>query len=401
MRSDWRLSLWTQAYSAHVSSRQIVQSTVLIAGLLLAACGGGGSDSSTADSTATTTGETTVPATVTTEAATTSPSTAPPTTLPATIDLSTLPGLLAVEAKSCAPEPYVYPEIIGNDIVCTLKPDGTEVTVVSQPGENPIGLALTRDGNHLWYGTPYSSKFGYVIDLTTGEHRERARYETYRSGISPDGQLLLFIDPLTYVLSIAHSDGSTFPDGSTSLPVGNDTHVSNWGGPSWAPDSVRFAYLSTNDGIGGDLDCAEVWIGATDGTPSVKITDFAGHADGPESCVASVRWSPTDDRILLHMVGKPIFTVDNLYVIDADGTHLTALTHGEPDLDSTAALPAFEGSSYAGDWSPDGKYIVLILGNGTDYQLAVMNADGSQVTPITAAPLGIATSLTLIRWSLG
>ncbi len=400
MSGPWRLPLPTPAYSARMRARPILRSTVLMCGLLLAACGGGGSDSSAA--TTTVAADTTLPTTAasTTEAATTTPSTAPPTTLPPTLDLDALPGLLAVIASSCAPEPYPPHDIIENPIVCTLKPNGTEVQVVSQAGEDPTGLAFTRDGTHLWYGDPYT-KFGYIIDLTTGEHRERVRYEPLRSGISPDGQFFLFIDPYTYVYSIAHGDGSTFPDGSTSQVVSADAHVYNYGGPSWAPDSVHFAYLSTDDGLGGDLECAEVWIGAIDGTPPAKITDFATNPDGAEGCPESVRWSPTETRILIHMLGKPIYVVENLYSINADGTDLTALTHGAPSTDPSVGVYAAEGSSYAGDWSPDGKYIVFIVGNGVDYQLAVMNSDGSQVTPIAAAPLGIASSLVTIRWRLG
>lgn len=304
-----------------------------------------------------------------------------------------------MQAISCAPEPYPPQDIVENSSICTLKPDGSDVKVVSHPGEDPFGLAFTRSGTHLWYSDLYTN-FGYVVDLTTGEHRERRRNEPLRGGISPDGQLLLFIDPYTYVFAIGKSDGSKLPDGSTSRLVGDDTHVRNWGGPTWAPDSVRFAYLSTNDGNDGDLECAEVWVGAIDGTPPVKITDFASNPDGAEGCPASVRWSPTDDRILVHTVGKPSFVVENLYVIDPDGSDLTALTSGVPDPDPNLAAYAAVGSSFAGDWSPDGRYIVFIVGNGTDYQLAVMNADGSQKTPIPA-PLGITTSLAFIRWSLG
>jgi DNA-binding beta-propeller fold protein YncE len=382
-------------------ARLILKSIVLTSGLLLAACGGGDSNSTTATASSavdTTAFDTTVPAT---DAATTAPSTAPPTTLPPTLDLSTLPGLLAVIATSCAPEPYPPQNEVENPSVCTLNPDGTDVKVVSQPGESPVGLAFTRSGTHLWYGDPYT-KFGYVINLTTGEHRERQRNETLRSGVSPDGQLMLFVEPYTYGFAIAKSDGSEFPDGSTSQTVVDDPYVSYWGGPTWAPDGVHFAYLSILDGNGGgDLECAEIWIGAIDGTPPVKITDFASKADGAEGCPNSVRWSPTDDRILVHMLGKPMFVAENLYVIDPDGSNLTALTHGVPHLDPNASTWAMAGSSYAGDWSPDGKFIVFIMGDGTDYQLAVMNADGSQVTTITAAPLGITSSLVSIRWSLG
>ena len=374
---------------------------MLTAGLVLAACGG--SDSSTDAAATDSSAADTVPATepVATDAPTTTASTAPPTTLPPTIDLNTLPGLLAVIATSCAPEPYPPHNIIENPSICTLKPNGTDVRVVSQPGESPSGLAFTRDGSHLWYGDPYT-KFGYVIDLTTGEHREGQRNEPLTSGVSPDGQSVLFIGSYTLGPEIVNSDGSAFPDGSTSRSVADDPHA-YYREPSWAPDSVHFAYLSTNDGNGGstndvnggNLWCPDVWVGAIDGTPPVQITHFAGNADGAEGCPDSVRWSPTDDRILLHMLGIPTNFVPNLYAIDADGSHLTALTSGSP----TAYVSA--GRSYAGDWSPDGKYIVFIVSDGSAYQLAVMNADGSQITPIPAAPLGITSSLLSIRWSLG
>ena len=75
-------------------------------------------------------------------------------------------------------------------------------------------------------------------------------------------------------------------------------------------------------------------------------------------------------------------------------------THGVASADLVYGYESV-GSSSVGDWSPDGKFIVFLVADGTQYQLAVMNADGSQVTPITAAPLGITTSLWSLRWSLG
>ena len=380
--------------------RPILRRTLLTGGMLLAACGGS-TDSSTANTPATSAANTTVPATdaTTTEPGTTTPETAPPTTLPPTIDLDTLPGLLAVHATSCSPEPYPPQNDVEENSVCTLKPNGTDVKVVSLPGESPAGLAFTRDGTHLWYGDPYT-KYGWVVDLVSGEHRQRQFAESLRPGISPDGQLLLFVDPDTFGLAIAKSDRSDFPDGSASKLVVDDEYVSYWGEPTWAPDNVRFAYLSITDGIGGTLDCAEVWVGAIDGTPPVKITDFAGNPDGAEGCPAEVRWSPSSDQIMLHMLGKPMFVAENLYTINSDGSQLTALTDGEPNLDPNASTYAAEGSSYAGDWSPDGEYIVFIVGDGTGYRLAVMNADGTQITTIPA-PLGITTSLASIRWALG
>ena len=335
---------------------------------------------------------------VATDAPTTVASTAPPTTLPQVLDLSTLPGLLAVSAISCAPAPYPPQEVVENPILCTLKPDGTDVKVVSLPGEIPDVFSFTSDFTHLFYSDPYSN-FGYFIDLTTGEHHERRRYEPFRSGISPNGELVLGADPVTYVLSIGHVDGSAFPDGRTLLPV-TDAAVQSVA--TWAPDSTRFAYLlpadAANAGIGANDVCFDVWVGTIDGTPPQLITHFGDDPNSDKSCAESVRWSPTDDTLLLRRLGA---VAADLYVVDADGGNLTALTHSVPNTDPTVSTYASVGTALGGDWSPDGKYIVFIVGDGTEYQLAVMNADGSQVTPITAAPLGIASSFRAIRWSSG
>ena len=45
------------------------------------------------------------------------------------------------------------------------------------------------------------------------------------------------------------------------------------------------------------------------------------------------------------------------------------------------------------------KAIALAIGDGTGYQLAVMNSDGGQLTIVKNAPLGITTSIISINWA--
>lgn len=367
---------------------------VLALGASVAACGGsssGATDTAAPDRTA---------APDTTVAVTEPATTQPTTTLPPTLDLADLPGLLAVEAKSCAPEPYPETNEVQSSVICTLRPDGSEAKQVSLPGGSPRGPAWLRDGTHLFFGDTYS-RFGFLIDLTTGAQRERVRNEPLRSGVSPDGAWVLFNDPDSGGISIANPDGSPLPNGSSFQVVSPDPSFYYEASPTWAPDSIRFAYLSTNDGAGGDLECPEVWVGGIDGRAAVQITRFDDEPDGAMGCPESVRWSPTGDTILMRMLGKPTFVAENLYRVEADGSGLAALTNGEPIFDPEASTYGVLGASYAADWSPDGAHIAFIMGDGTGYRLYVMNADGSQVTEVTGAPLGITTSLVSIRWAQG
>ena len=286
---------------------------------------------------------------------------------------------------------------VPDSVVCTMRPDGTAVQVVSLPGESPGSPVLMRDGQHLLYQNS-RSRNGVLVDLTTGENRERERNEPLRLGTSPDGKWILFLDGVARGLAVSAIDLAPLPDGQLSRVVALDFNATS---STWAPDSTRFAYLSTSDGFGGELECAEVWVGSIDGAPPVQITDFASGPDGAVGCPESVRWSPTADTLLIRMLGKPMFVAENLYTIEADGSGLTALTHTEATFDPEAITYGAEGASYGGDWSPDGAHIAFIMGNGDGYDLYVMNADGSQVTKVADAPQGITTSLVMLRWALG
>jgi Tol biopolymer transport system component len=95
------------------------------------------------------------------------------------------------------------------------------------------------------------------------------------------------------------------------------------------------------------------------------------------------RWSPDGKRIAfmreICCESSSTSTVD-IYVMDADGTHLTRLNQGQhPNVN-----PA---------WSPDGKYIAWMALAGDSQnpvgQIAVMNSDGSNQTKI---PLDISVA---------
>jgi tol-pal system beta propeller repeat protein TolB len=125
---------------------------------------------------------------------------------------------------------------------------------------------------------------------------------------------------------------------------------------SWSPDGKALAYSLLKDGAW------NVYVMRADGTQAVKLTNVEGM-----SCFYT-SWSP--DGKQLTFGARRGDAKSDIYVINADGTHLKQLTT-DPAADST---PAF---------SPDGRRIAFISDRDGLHQVYVMNADGSAQTRVT------------------
>ena len=80
-------------------------------------------------------------------------------------------------------------------------------------------------------------------------------------------------------------------------------------------------------------------------------------------------WSPDGQRIAFISKRDENW---NIYVVNADGSSLEARLTNDPQDD------------YFGSWSPDGQRIVFTRGSGEEAGIYVMNADGSGVTSLGA-----------------
>jgi hypothetical protein len=337
-----------------------------------------------------TTAPTTAPITPTSTTA--ASTTLPPTTLPATISLADLPGRIAVTAETCgaAPPP---PSNNSPSVICSLKPDGTDVQQVSAPAQLAVQPRWSFDGLHFVY-YDLDAVATIIIDLATGEHRVRKAGDPTGFWDSPDNN---------WKLTSARGDGISIghPTSAAVDLIIPDTRALAISGPSWAPDSNRFAYLSDTDGKGGKLPCNEVWIGSADRTAPLQITHTATGPDRPDSCPDTVAWSADGSLLLLHTVGLSTNGADNLYVMHPDGTGVTALTHAAENAlsaDGNTTVPSV-GRAYSAAWSPDGKEIAFIRYDGPGYGLYIMRADGSGITQVSAAPAGLVNSLGEIAWA--
>jgi Tol biopolymer transport system component len=140
--------------------------------------------------------------------------------------------------------------------------------------------------------------------------------------------------------------------GGTAIQLTNNTSDAFILGPAWSPDGGQIAFVRQTSGP------AELDLMNADGSGVRALSNRAASGNDVLWNVAHPSWSPDGARIA--------FTceIDNqgICVINRDGTGLVRLTNG----------------GWSPVWSPDGTRIAFSSGNG----LALMNVDGSGVSPI-------------------
>jgi dipeptidyl aminopeptidase/acylaminoacyl peptidase len=161
---------------------------------------------------------------------------------------------------------------------------------------------------------------------------------------SPDGTQIAF-----------ERDGEIFVIGAAGgTPVNLTNHPALDTSPAWSPDGSRIAFASDRDGQ------AELYLMNSDGSGPVRVTQGVGF-------VGRTAWSPGAQIVFdceVEMGNRDICAVR------ADGTGLVRLT-SDPAVDSGPA------------WSPDGSKLAFSsTRTRQQFELYIMNPDGSGVTPV-------------------
>jgi Tol biopolymer transport system component len=129
--------------------------------------------------------------------------------------------------------------------------------------------------------------------------------------------------------------------------------------PTWSPGGDRITFDRLTPFVSFDI-----YVMNADGTGAVDITD------GPGESGVDPTWSPDGGRIAF-------VDINNITLINPDGTGLLALTHYPiPTRDSHI-------NTYDPNWSPDGQRIAFwaIAGGGPYFffDLRVMRSDGTEI----------------------
>lgn len=243
---------------------------------------------------------------------------------------------------------------------------------------NQIGPSWSPEGRRLvFYGGRLPMISLYTIEADgSGLQRLLGRQSRFdiNPAWSPDGRWIAFVRSLTPA-----GQQHTFavrPDGS-GLRRFSPRRIP--GTPAWSPDGRKIAFVEfiRRRGADGRIHSqSEIFIVNADGTALRRLTHSPKEDVGPA-------WSPDGKRIAFTTSRNArLLEQDDVYVMNADGTEQTQLTENQAPIDGDGLL----GSDFGPTWSPDGTRIAFTSARDGNFEIYLMNADGSCETRLTRTP---------------
>lgn len=271
----------------------------------------------------------------------------------------------------------LFNKLLRNTQVNVINPDGTGQRLVQGPtgtGEEPRWFP---DGIHvLALGASVSSRGSAIINVDDGTARDVGGRDPVRGcGLapSPDGRRLLCevlgAGSQNGIYTIRSSDGGGVAQ-ITSHPGGDDEP----GG--WSPNGRRIVFVRFN----ASGDSGRMFVVRINGRGLRQITpafDFSSPG----------RWSPQGNEIVFsqHVTPK---VHSSIWVVHPDGTGLHEINvQPASACGGRNANPDALGCNKPA-WSPDGTKIAFVRShlNPVDGEIYIVNADGTGLTQVTHSP---------------
>jgi len=245
----------------------------------------------------------------------------------------------------------------GNSQIWIMNPDGTEQARLTHNPADELMPVISPDGSMIAFVSDRDGASKIYLMAVDGSDQ---RPLTGQSDVeeepawTPDGSDVVFRK------TIADGGVAIF---SASAERGVIRQITDAAlrpkEPDMSPDGMRMLFSSLEHGI------PELWI--------MDFEDGRQHRipGSPEWGMAPV-WAPDGQRIAFGLLDPSSFTA-RIHVMDADGSDDAVLT------------PPGETSEYP-CWSPDGSRIVFQTFRDGNFEIYLMNADGTGVRRLTNDP---------------
>ncbi len=276
----------------------------------------------------------------------------------------------------------------GNYNLFIMNPDGSDQRKLTDFPNNKFapddnnGFFLSPDGRKIAYSSDEEGNFEiYVVDIDSYSQINLTNNAADESSFawSPDGKQIAFVSDRDSVLIDLENGLRTNniyimnADGSNTRRLTTDNTTEQYGLLSWSPDQKKLA---------GDVSFQSPG-------PSVSLIYLLTLSDAkqtlltsPDGMVQGVgTWSPNGEQLLYFKGGS---MSENVYVMNADGSHQLALSNDDLGMVTEAS------------WSPDGTRVVFstlkLQGDNKYYFLYTVKADGNDLISLSKNPLSFDTS---------
>lgn len=127
-------------------------------------------------------------------------------------------------------------------------------------------------------------------------------------------------------------------------------------GPDWSPDATQIAFYTHFD----NLNTWSIFKMLANGNDIVRLTNTAGVFD------SSPNWSPDGLHIMFTREYPPVFNAE-IWFMNADGSNIQRIVE----------------DGLGGVWSPDGTQIAYCSQQDGDFEIYLMNSNGSGLLKLT------------------